>query len=73
MSDYGFTGVYVSPDPEGARNGPGLNDRWWDPLYQRCQDGALPIIAHGTNCLDTRIRHVPQNYQLSFVIEQYLA
>ena len=28
---------------------------------------------YGFNCLDTRIRHVPQNYQLSFVIEQYLA
>ncbi len=28
---------------------------------------------YGFNCLDTRIRHIPQNYQLSFVIEQYLA
>lgn len=73
VSEFGFAGVYVSPDPEGKRNGPGLADRWWDPLYQRCQDGGLPIIIHGTNCLDPRFRHVPQSYQLGFVAEQYWA
>jgi predicted TIM-barrel fold metal-dependent hydrolase len=73
VGEYGFVGVYVSPDPQGRRNGPGLNDRWWDPLYARCQAAALPIVVHGTNCLDPRFRHVPHNYQLGFVIEQYLA
>ena len=73
VSEHGFVGAYLSPDPEGRRNSPGLNDRWWDPLYARCQSGGLPIIIHGTNCLDPRIRHVPHNYQLGFVIEQYLA
>ncbi|MFN0026136.1 MAG: amidohydrolase family protein [Acidimicrobiales bacterium] len=73
VGEHGFVGVYVSPDPEGRRNGPGLNDRWWDPLYQRCEEGGLPVIVHGTNCLDPRILHVPHNYQLGFVVEQYLA
>ena len=73
VGEHGFVGVYVSPDPEGRRNGPGLADRWWDPLYRRCEEGALPIVIHGTNCLDPRFRHVPHNYQLGFVVEQYLA
>ena len=73
VAEYGFSGVYVSPDPEGRRNGPGLNDRWWDPLYSRCESDGLPIIVHGTNCLDPRFRHVPHNYQLGFVVEQFLA
>ncbi len=73
VGEHGFVGVYVSPDPEGQRNGPGLNDRWWDPLYQRCEEGQLPIVIHGTNCQDPRFRHVPHNYQLGFVVEQYLA
>ncbi len=73
VADYGFVATYVSPDPEGRRNSPGLNDRWWDPLYERCERGGLPIIVHGTNCLDPRIRHVPHNYQLGFVVEQFLA
>lgn len=73
VSEHGFVGVYVSPDPEGRRNSPGLAERWWDPLYARCEEGRLPIIIHGTNCLDPRIRHVPHNYQLGFVVEQYLA
>lgn len=73
VREYGFVGVYVSPDPEGRRNAPGLAERWWDPLYERCQEGGLPIVIHGTNCLDERIRHVPHNYQLGFVVEQYLA
>ena len=73
VNDFGFVGAYVSPDPAGTRNGPGLADRWWDPLYARCEQGGLPIVVHGTNCLDARIRHVPHNYQLGFVVEQYLA
>lgn len=71
--EYDFAAVYVSPDPEGRRNGPGLNERWWDPLYEVCEAEQLPIIVHGTNCLDPRFRHVPHNYQLGFVVEQYLA
>jgi len=73
VAEHGFVGVYVSPDPEGRRNGPGMAERWWDPLYERCQDLGLPIIVHGTNCLDARFRHVPHNYQLGFVAEQYWA
>jgi predicted TIM-barrel fold metal-dependent hydrolase len=73
VDDYGFVAVYISPDPEGRRNGPGLHDRWWDPLYSELEERRLPIIVHGTNCLDPRFTHVPHSYQLGFVAEQYWA
>lgn len=69
----GFGGVYLSPDPTGTHSGPGLADTWWDPLYAKCQELDWTIIVHGTNSVDKRLRHVPNNYQLSFVAEQYWA
>lgn len=72
-TEYGFVGVYLSPDPEGRRNAPGLDDHWYDPLYAECESHAMPIVVHGTNCFDPRFKNVPHNYQLGFVAEQYWA
>lgn len=71
--EYGFVAAYVSPDPDGRRTAPGLHERYWYPLYERCQELLLPIIVHGTNSLDPRYAVVPHNYQLGFLTEQYLA
>ena len=73
VDEYGFQGVYVSPDPEGKRNSPGMHETYWDPIYQACQQRGLPIIVHGTNCNDRRFEPVPHSYQLGFVSEQYWA
>lgn len=73
VTDYGFGAAYVSPDPGGRRTTPGMHEPYWFPLYERCQDLDIPIIVHGTNSLDRRFRVAPANYQLGFVIEQYLA
>jgi predicted TIM-barrel fold metal-dependent hydrolase len=73
VDELGFVGVYLSPDPHGTRNAPGLDNHWYDPLYERCQARGLPIIVHGTNCQDQRFQNVPHNYQLGFVAEQYWA
>lgn len=73
IREYGFVAAYVSPDPSGRRTTPGLDDPYWYPLYESCQASDIPIIIHGTTGLDKRVRHVPHNYQLNFVVEQYLA
>jgi predicted TIM-barrel fold metal-dependent hydrolase len=73
VDEYGFVGVYVSPDPDGRRSSPGMADRYWYPLYEECSARSLPIVVHGTNTLDRRVSHVPHNYQLGFVAEQYWA
>ncbi|MCU1373950.1 MAG: amidohydrolase [Actinomycetia bacterium] len=73
VDDLGFVGVYLSPDPEGRHDAPGLAEPWYDALYAECEARGLPIIVHGTNCRDPRFKHVPFNYQLGFVAEQYWA
>ena len=73
VNELGFKGVYLSPDPTGDRKSPGMDQRYWDPVYERCQHYGIPIIVHGTNCTDPRIATIPENYQIGFVWEQYLA
>jgi len=73
VKEYAFVATYVSPDVTGRRDTPGLDDPYWYPLYERCQELDLPIIVHGTEGLDPRFRRVPQNYQLAFLSEQYFA
>ncbi|MGH9055474.1 MAG: amidohydrolase family protein [Acidimicrobiales bacterium] len=73
VEEYGFVATYVSPDPDGRRTQPGMHESWWFPLYERCEELALPVIVHGTNSADPRYAVVPHNYQLGFLTEQYLA
>lgn len=71
--ELGFVAIYLSPDPAGQRTTPGMHEPYWDPVYEYAQREQLPIIVHGTNSLDPRIGIIPQNYQIGFVWEQYLA
>lgn len=73
VHELGFKAVYLSPDPTGDRKSPGMDQRYWDPVYERCQRLGIPIIVHGTNCSDPRIAPISENYQIGFVWEQYLA
>jgi predicted TIM-barrel fold metal-dependent hydrolase len=71
--ELGFVAVYLSPDPAGKRTTPGMHEKYWDPVYAYCEKNELPIIVHGTNSQDPRIGIIPQNYQIGFVTEQFLA
>ncbi|MCZ8018659.1 amidohydrolase family protein [Novosphingobium sp.] len=73
VNELGFKGVYLSPDPTGDRKSPGMDTAYWYPIYERCQHYGIPIVVHGSNCMDPRIKSIPHNYQIGFVWEQYLA
>jgi predicted TIM-barrel fold metal-dependent hydrolase len=73
VKDHGFVAAYVAPDPKGLRTTPGLNEAYWYPLWEAALDLGVQIIVHGTNTVDARHYLVPQNYQLGFVMEQFLA
>jgi predicted TIM-barrel fold metal-dependent hydrolase len=73
VKEFGFGGTYLSPDPDGRHNSPGMNTSYWDPVYAKCQEWNVPVFIHGTNCLDPRIAHIPGNYQVGFVVETFLA
>ena len=65
--------VYVGPDPEGLRQTPGMDKPYWFPLYEKCERDGLPIIIHGTNHQDPRLTIINQNYQVGFLMEQFIA
>ncbi len=71
--ELGFVATYLSPDPAGMRTTPGMHEAYWYPVYEYCQKNSLPIIVHGTNSHDPRIGIIPQNYQIGFVVEQFIA
>ena len=73
VKDHGFVAAYVGPDPKGLRQTPGLNEPYWFPLWEKAIELGVNIIVHGTNTVDARHYIVPQNYQLGFVMEQFLA
>ncbi len=73
VKEYGFAGTYLSPDPDGKHNSPGMHEPYWHPVYEKCQEWDVPVFIHGTNCLDPRIGHIPGNYQVGFVVETFLA
>lgn len=73
VDELGFVAAYVSPDPDGKRTAPGVHSTWWDPLYTRCVELGVPIIIHGSTNGDPRAADIPNNYQLNFLTEQYLA
>jgi len=73
VNELGFVAAYLAPDPKGDRTTPGVHAPYWYPLYERCEQLQIPLIVHGTNTRDRRMAVIPHNYQLGFVIEQYLA
>jgi len=73
VNELGFGAIYLSPEPSGDRKAPGMNEPYWYPVYEYAQKHDLPIIVHGTNCNDTRLYPIPENYQVGFVWEQFLA
>jgi predicted TIM-barrel fold metal-dependent hydrolase len=73
VDDYGFVAAYVTPDPGGERKTPGVHEPYWYPLYEECEGRDIPLIVHGSNVLDPRLRIIPQNYQISFYVEQFIA
>jgi predicted TIM-barrel fold metal-dependent hydrolase len=74
VNELGFAAAYVSPDPSGERKTPGMDQPYWYPLYEKCQEMNIPIVVHGTNCLDERLHtSIPANYQIGFLWEQFLA
>lgn len=73
VRDRGFVATYVSPDAQGRRETPGMQESWWYPLYEKCVELDVPIIVHGTNNADDRLWCVPAAYQLGFTMEEYYA
>ena len=47
VSDFGFVGCNLNPDPSGGHwTSPPLSDRWWYPLYEKLVELDVPAMVH---------------------------
>lgn len=81
ITELGFVGALITPDPGGERRTPKLDSEYWFPLYRRAEELNCTLIIHGSSPrADRRIVHGydltgdPQmDRQFNFMMEQTLA
>ncbi len=73
VSEHAFVGAIVNPDPGADRLSPGLNSRYWDPLYERAQELDVTLVVHPSLTRDPRLDGIPKAYQYNNLAEETLA
>ena len=73
VRDYGFVGAYLNPDPDGNKTAPGVNTRYWYPLYEKAQELDAVLMVHPSGTFDRRVECLNANYQINNVTEEYIA
>lgn len=69
VNDLGFVGVSLNPDPnEGIGHGPGLDDEYWYPLWERLVELNVPALIHSSGCNNGR-----ESYSEHFITEESIA
>lgn len=69
INDLGFVGVSLNPDPnEGIGHGPGLDDEYWYPLWERMVERGVPALIHSAGCNNGR-----ESYSEHFITEESIA
>lgn len=69
VNELGFVGVSLNPDPnEGIGHGPGLDDEYWHPLWERMIELNVPALIHSSGCNNGR-----ESYSEHFVTEESIA
>jgi len=73
VSELGFVGAIVNPDPGADRQTPGMNTEYWFPLYKKAQELKAPLIIHPSISRDPRVEVIPHSYQYNNLTEETLA
>lgn len=69
VEELGFVGVLVNPDPaEGTANGPGMDDPYWFPLYEKLVELDVPMQIHSSGCYSGR-----ETYSEHFISEESIS
>lgn len=73
ISELGFVGAILNPDPGGDRQTPGMDDEYWFPLYKRAEELNATLVVHPSISRDKRVERVPHAYQYNNLTEETLA
>jgi predicted TIM-barrel fold metal-dependent hydrolase len=73
ITDLGFVGVLVNPDPGGDSSAPGMDQEYWYPLYRRAAQLEATLLVHPSLSRDPRIEPLPHSYQFNNLVQETLA
>jgi predicted TIM-barrel fold metal-dependent hydrolase len=70
IRELGFKGVLLNPDPyeNSGTPSPGLNDRYWYPLYEKLCELDVPAMLHSAGSRSER-----ETYSTHFIVEETIA
>lgn len=73
VHELGFVGAILNPDPGGDRKAPGVDDRYWYPLYEKAEELQATLVVHPSLTLDPRVEKIDSPYQYNNLTEETLA
>lgn len=73
VTELGFVGAMINPDPGADRQTPGMDQDYWFPLYKEAQALGAPLIVHPSISKDPRLDRIPHSYQYNNITEETLA
>lgn len=73
VCDHKFVGALLNPDPGGDRQAPGVNDKFWYPLYEAAESLNATLVIHPSVTKDPRLDGIPNAYQYNNLTEETLA
>ena len=63
VSELGFVGCNLNPDPSGGRwTDPPLFDRWWYPVYEKMVELDVPAMVHVSSSCNPNFHHTGAHY-----------
>ena len=63
ITDYGFIGCNLNPDPSGGYwTDPPLTDKWWYPLYEKMVELNVPAMVHVSGSCNPNFHHTGAHY-----------
>jgi predicted TIM-barrel fold metal-dependent hydrolase len=73
VTELGFVGAVVNPDPAGDSKTPGMDDPYWYPLYGKAEELGATLVVHPSLSRDPRIEPLSHSYQLNNLVQETLA
>jgi predicted TIM-barrel fold metal-dependent hydrolase len=73
VTELGFVGAVVNPDPSGDSSAPGMDDPYWYPLYRKAADLGATLVVHPSLSKDPRLEPLSHSYQFNNLFQETLA
>jgi predicted TIM-barrel fold metal-dependent hydrolase len=73
VTELGFVGAVVNPDPGADSRTPGMDSDYWYPLYRKAEELGATLVVHPSIARDPRIEPLSHSYQFNNLVQETLA